>query len=196
MFCSHCLVSVNSINETSCCVFVDWSLNCLWSVSDGFNAGLSLTESDWVWLSCRLSDTWRGSPPTQLVTVNWIRPSSSHQIIIIKKKNCSENNLLLYDQLLTDWKHFTFQLCDSLFCLILDWSLRADRKHPSDDRLCDVTSSLRQDELLRQHVSTSCSFVLSESFSHSFSDKDKSKHSQDLLEIKIKTNPVTESVLL
>lgn len=146
MFCSHCLVSVNSINETSCCVFVEWSLNCLWMCwSDLCLMGLM---QDWVWLSCRLSDTWRGSPPTQLVTVNWIRPSSSHQIIIIKKKNCSENNLLLYDQLLTDWKHFTFQLCDSLFCLILDWSLRADRKHPSDDRLCDVTSSLRQDELL------------------------------------------------
>lgn len=141
MFCSHCLVSVNSINETSCCVFVDWSLNCLWSVSDGFNAGLSLTELQAVghrtWIT---SDTAGHSELDQ----TFIFTSDHHN----KKKNCSENNLLLYDQLLTDWKHFTFQLCDSLFCLILDWNLRADRKHPSDDRLCDVTSSLRQDELL------------------------------------------------
>lgn len=110
-----------------------------------------LTESDWVWLSLTelqavghltwiTSDTAGHSELDQ----TFIFTSDHHN----KKKNCSENNLLLYDQLLTDWKHFTFQLCDSLFCLILDWNLRADRKHPSDDRLCDVTSSLRQDELL------------------------------------------------
>lgn len=176
MFCSHCLVSVNSINETSCCVFVEWSLNCLWMCwSDLCLMGLM---QDWVWLSLTELQavghlTW--------ITSDTAGHSELDQTFIFTSDHHNKKKKLLRKQPAPLWSVInwleTFYISVVWQFILSHFGLKLESRQKTPEWR----------PTLWRHL---------EPPSGRTADKDKSKHSQDLLEIKIKMHPVTESVLL